>query len=61
MIERVFSIFHKTLHPLLLVILRMIRKHQFDVLNEHPSIEGNAIYAVNHSNRYDIPYVCEAI
>lgn len=39
----------------------MIRKHEFKFLNEHPQLKSNAIYAVNHSRKFDIPYVCEAL
>lgn len=38
-----------------------MRTHKFIYISEHPEISGNAIYAVNHSNKYDAPYTCEII
>ena len=52
---------HRILYPLLVTIFRSMRKHEFVFLNEIPVIEGNAIFVVNHSNKYDIPYTCEVI
>ncbi len=38
-----------------------VRKHKFCFINKLPNLQSNAIYAVNHSCKFDIPYVCEAI
>lgn len=51
----------KHIHPLLLIAVRRRRKHELHILNDRPNISGNAIYAVNHSCRYDIPYALELI
>ena len=52
---------HKVIYPILKPIFRLLRKHEFVYVNEVPKISGNAIFAVNHSNRYDIPYTCEIL
>lgn len=52
---------HKVIYPILKPIFRLLRKHDFVYVNEVPKISGNAIFAVNHSNRYDIPYTCEIL
>ncbi len=52
---------HKVIYPILKPIFRLLRKHKFIYVNEIPKISGNAIFAVNHSNRYDIPYTCEIL
>jgi len=39
----------------------LLRKHKFHYMNSLPEIDSNAIFAVNHSNRYDIPYTCEIL
>ena len=52
---------HKMLYVILKPIFKLIRKHEFVFTNFVPKISGNAIYAVNHSNRYDIPYTCELL
>lgn len=51
----------KLIHPLLLGLMKQQKKHKLHILNSHPQVIGNAIYAVNHSCRYDIPYAAEAI
>lgn len=51
----------KFIHPLLLRLMKQQRKHELHMLNSCPQVIGNAIYAVNHSCRYDIPYAAEAI
>lgn len=51
----------KLIHPLLLFLMKQQKKHELHMLNSHPQIVGNAIYAVNHSCRYDVPYAAEAI
>ena len=53
--------FHKLLYLLLVTIFRSMRKHEFVFLNEIPETDGNVIFAANHSNKYDIPYTCEAV
>lgn len=52
---------HKVIYPILKPIFRLLRKHDFVYVNKVPKISGNAIFAVNHSNRYDIPYTCEIL
>ena len=52
---------HKVIYPILKPIFRLLRKHEFVYVNKVPKISGNAIFAVNHSNRYDIPYICEIL
>lgn len=49
------------LHPILLRIIKGRKKHEIIILEEKPSVDGEAIYAVNHSNRYDVPIVAEII
>ncbi|MCM1561862.1 MAG: hypothetical protein NC123_20385 [Butyrivibrio sp.] len=51
----------KWIHPLILRILQTQKKHELHILNQHPQIMGNAIYAINHSCRYDMPYAAEVI
>lgn len=51
----------KCIHPVLLKLIKRQRKHQLHILNTHPPIEGNAVYAVNHSCKYDMPYASEII
>ena len=47
------------LHGLLKLIISMQRKHQFVFLNSCPTIEGNCIFAVNHSCKWDFQYMVE--
>lgn len=47
------------LHNILKCIIRTQRKHKFVFLNQHPDIEGNCIYAVNHSCKWDAQYMME--
>lgn len=51
----------KNMYPLLRIIFKMIRKHKFKFINEHPNLDTNAIYAVNHSCKFDVQYFCEAV
>ena len=51
----------KLIHLLLLGLMKQQKRHVLHILNPHPQVIGNAIYAVNHSFRYDIPYAAEAI
>ncbi len=52
---------HKSIFPLLKRLFRRIRKHDFVIVNGMKPTDTNAIFAVNHSSKYDIPYVCELI
>ena len=47
------------LHNILKCIIRTQRKHRFFFLNQHPDIEENCIYAVNHSCKWDCQYMME--
>jgi len=47
------------LHNILKCIIRTQRKHEFVFLNQQPDIEGNCIYAVNHSCKWDGQYMME--
>lgn len=49
------------IHPILLKAMKSQRKHELHILNDCPQKAENAIYALNHSCRYDIPYAAEAI
>ncbi len=51
----------KLIHPLILRLMKQQKKHELHMLNSHPKVVGNAIYAINHSCRYDMPYAAEAI
>lgn len=51
----------KCIHPILLSLIKRQRKHQLHILNSHPPINGNTIYAINHSCKYDMPYASEII
>lgn len=51
----------KIMHPLLAVLMRSQRKHRLQILNDAPHFDGNAIYVVNHSNKYDMPMASEVI
>lgn len=52
---------HRALYPFTKLIFRSIRKHKLVFVNEMSECTSNAIFAVNHSCKYDTPYVCEAI
>ncbi len=52
---------HKLLHPALMRVIRNQKKPKLILINEHPPIEKNVIYAVNHSCTHDFPIICEAI
>lgn len=60
-IDDISIMFHKMLYPLLKLIFKSVRRHKFVYLNKMPGLTSNAIFAVNHSCKYDIPYACEAI
>lgn len=51
----------KCMHPILLKVMQRQKEHQLYILNSHPQTKGNAIYAINHSCRHDMPYVSEII
>jgi 1-acyl-sn-glycerol-3-phosphate acyltransferase len=51
---------YQTIHPLLLAMMK-VRGKQIYYLNQCSVIQGAAIYAVNHSARYDLPIAAEAI
>lgn len=51
----------KLLHPLLLTLMKSQRKHELHIVTPKVPYEGNVIYAVNHSCRYDIPIASEVI
>ena len=46
-------------HKVLKLIIRTQRKHKFVFLNNHPDIQTNCIYAVNHSCKWDAQYIME--
>lgn len=46
-------------HKILKCVIRTQRKHKFLFLNEHPAIQGNCIYAVNHSCKWDAQFMME--
>lgn len=52
---------HKLLHPALIMIMKLQRKQELLILNEHPLVEKNVIYAVNHSCVNDMPIASEVI
>lgn len=54
-------LFHRIIYKIIKPIFRLLRKHALVFVNSATKISGNAIYAVNHSNRYDIPYTCELL
>lgn len=53
--------FHSLLHPLLLSLMKCQHKHQLHIMNSRPDIDGNAIYAINHSCKFDMIYASELI
>jgi 1-acyl-sn-glycerol-3-phosphate acyltransferase len=38
-----------------------VRDKKIHILNQCPAIQGSAVYAVNHSTKYDFPIIAEAI
>lgn len=52
---------YRYIHPLLLSVMVKRREHELIYLNKLPVVEGNVVFVVNHSNRFDIPYACEMI
>ena len=48
-------------HEILKTILKSIRKHDFYYISNIPDIDGNCIYAVNHSCRWDTQYMMEVL
>jgi len=52
---------HRLMHPILLEIIKAKKKPEVIVLNENPRCDGSVIYAVNHSNKYDVPVVAEIV
>ncbi|GEM_PF-1915652 len=53
--------FHKIFYCILKLIFKKQRKHEFIFNGSVPSSDVNAIFAVNHSNMHDIPYICELL
>lgn len=51
----------KMIHPLLLRLMKMQNQHELHIINEVPELKGNAIFAVNHSCRWDMPIVSQLI
>lgn len=51
----------KLIHPVLLWIMKQQQRHKMIILNCPPQMSGNAIYAINHSCRHDIPYAAQII
>lgn len=45
------------------ILLKALPKKDFavELINEVPQVNGNKIYVMNHSNKYDAPVACEAI
>lgn len=52
---------HILLHPALIRVMKLQRKQELLILNEHPKVEKNVIYAVNHSCVHDTPIASEVI
>ena len=59
--KRIKIIIHKLLYPVLLLMFRTFKAHNIIFYNEMPQLDENAIFAVNHSCKYDIPYTCEVV
>ncbi len=59
--NRLSFLLHKLIYPLLITVFRSMRKRELVFLNKMPDITGNAIFAANHSNKYDIPFISESI
>lgn len=58
---RLTILFHRCVYKLSKPIFRCLRRHELVFVNTMPRIKGNAIFAVNHSCKYDIPYVLESL
>ncbi|MCM1247224.1 MAG: 1-acyl-sn-glycerol-3-phosphate acyltransferase [Lachnoclostridium sp.] len=52
---------HKILHPFLLRLIKLYCSYNIHIVNGIPILNTNVIYAVNHSCRYDMPIVGQAI
>lgn len=52
---------YRLMHPLLLKIVGLKNKLEIIRLNGYPQREDSVIYAVNHSNKYDVPIVAEIV
>lgn len=52
---------HKLLHPLIVYIMQFTYTHEVRILNEHPEVHQNVIYAVNHSCCRDMPIASRII
>lgn len=52
---------YRLIHPILLKIVKVKEKSEIILLNENPHCGGAVIYAVNHSNKHDVPVVAEII
>ena len=52
---------HRILYPCLKTGFVLSRKHKFIYQNQKPQISGNAIYAFNHSCKFDTQHTCEII
>ena len=61
MLKTMKNTIHKILYQLLLVLFKVQRKHRLHILNNAPDLKKNAIYAVNHSCKHDMPIACEVI
>lgn len=51
----------RLLHPLLLSLMKRQYKHQLHIMNSRPDIDGNVIYAINHSCKLDMVYASGVI
>lgn len=51
----------KILYSLLIIIMRKKRIHEFCKIREMPNVQGSVIYLINHSCKYDYPYISEII
>ena len=59
--KKIAIAFHKLIFPILMLMFKSINAHKIVHYNEMPKINGNVIFAVNHSCKYDVPYTCQAI
>lgn len=59
------TVIRNCIHPFLLFIMkvqRILRGQKMHILNEGPNCSRkSALYVINHSCRYDIPFACEII
>lgn len=53
--------FRKLIHPLLLIGVEGRIDRPIEILNARPEVEGNKIYAINHSSVLDVPISCKTI